>query len=87
MTIPGTGGDSGSRLGTQALTRRGLTEVEFAELGRLLAQAVRWTADPRHIRQQVADLLADHPLFPLHFSFDELDYSEHVERLLTEVWR
>ena len=77
----------GLRLGTQALTRRGLTEVEFAELGRLLAQAVRWNADPRNIRQQVADLLADHPLFPLHFSFDELDYSEPVERLLTEVWR
>ena len=36
---------------------------------------------------EVADLLADHPLFPLRFSFDELDYSEHVGRLLSEVLR
>ena len=87
VTIPGAGGDFGLRLGTQALTRRGLTEVEFAELGRLLAQAVRWTADPGRIRQEVADLLAGHPLFPLCFSFDELDYSQHVGRLLHEVLR
>ena len=39
VIIPGTGGEFGLRLGTQALTRRGLTEVEFAELGRLLARA------------------------------------------------
>ena len=87
VMVPGTGGEFGLRLGTQALTRRGLTEVEFAELGRLLAQAVRWTADTGRIRQAVADLLADHPLFPLRFSFDELDHSEHVGRLLTEVLR
>jgi glycine hydroxymethyltransferase len=87
VMIPGTGGEFGLRLGTQALTRRGLTEVEFAELGRLVARAVRWTADPQRIRQEVADLLADHPLFPLRFSFDELDYSQHVGRLLTEVLR
>jgi glycine hydroxymethyltransferase len=87
VNIPGTGGDFGLRLGTQALTRRGLTEVEFAELGGLLAQATRWTADASRIRQEVAGLLADHPLFPLRFSFDELDSSEHVGRLLTEVLR
>ena len=73
VNIPGTGGEFGLRLGTQALTRRGLTEVEFAELGRLLAQATRWTADPPRIRQAVAELLADYPLFPLRFSFDQLD--------------
>jgi glycine hydroxymethyltransferase len=87
VIIPGTDGEFGLRLGTQALTRRGLTEVEFAELGRLLAQAVRWTADARRIRQEVADLLANHPLFPLRFSFDELDESQHVARLLNEVLR
>jgi glycine hydroxymethyltransferase len=87
VLLPGTGGEFGLRLGTQALTRRGLTEVEFAELGRLLARAVRWTADAGRIRQEVADLLADHPLFPLRFSFDEPDYGEHVGRLLTEVLR
>jgi glycine hydroxymethyltransferase len=85
VLIPGTGGEYGLRLGTQALTRRGLTEVEFAKLGRLLAQALRWSSDPGVIRQEVADLLADHPLFPLHFSFDQPEYGQQVERLLTEV--
>ena len=85
VMIPGTGGEFGLRLGTQALTRRGLTEVEFAELGHLLAQAVRWTADARRLRDEVAHLLSNYPLFPLRFSFDELGYSEHVGRLLTET--
>jgi glycine hydroxymethyltransferase len=85
VQIPGTGGDFGLRLGTQALTRRGLTEVDFAKLGDLLARALRWTADPGRIRQEVVDLLADHPLFPLHFSFDQPAYSQQAERLLIEV--
>jgi glycine hydroxymethyltransferase len=84
VNIPGTGGDFGLRLGSQALTRRGLTEIEFAELGRLLAQAMRWTANPGQIRAEVADLLANHPLYPLHFSFDELGEGQHVGRLLSE---
>ena len=87
VIIPGTGGEFGLRLGTQALTRRGLTEVEFAKLGHLLARALRWTADAPGIRREVADLLANHPLFPLRFSFDELDDSQHAGRLLNEVLR
>ena len=87
VNIPGTGGEFGLRLGTQALTRRGLTEVEFAELGRLLAQATRWTADASRIRREVAELLVNYPLFPLRFSFDQLDHGEHVGRLLHEVLR
>jgi glycine hydroxymethyltransferase len=87
VQIPGTGGEFGLRLGTQALTRRGFTEVDFAKLGRLLARALRWTADPARIRQEVAELLEDYPLFPLHFSFDGPAYGPHVERLLSEVLR
>ena len=87
VLIPGTGGEFGLRLGAQALTRRGLTEVEFAKLGRLLARALRWTPDPGRIRGEVADLLASHPLFPLRFSFDQPAYAQHVERLLSEVLR
>jgi glycine hydroxymethyltransferase len=83
--IPGTGGAFGLRLGSQALTRRGLTEVDFAKLGRLLARALRWNADAGRIRSEVAELLAKRPLFPLHFSFDHPAYEPHVERLLTEV--
>ncbi|MGO9906353.1 MAG: hypothetical protein ACLPY3_11625, partial [Solirubrobacteraceae bacterium] len=87
VLIPGTGGEFGLRLGTQALTRRGLTEVEFGRLGRLLARALKWNADPGSIRQEVAELLANYPLFPLRFSFDQPAYDQHVERLLTEVLR
>ncbi|MFZ0975954.1 MAG: hypothetical protein WAN22_27280 [Solirubrobacteraceae bacterium] len=87
VLIPGTGGEFGLRLGTQALTRRGLTEVGFAKLGDLLSQALRWTGNPGLIREEVADLLEDHPLFPLHFSFDQPAYGEHVARLLAEVLR
>jgi glycine hydroxymethyltransferase len=87
VLIPGTGGEYGLRLGTQALTRRGLTEVEFAKLGRLLARALRWAADPGRIRQEVAELLEHHPLYPLHFSFDQPGYGQHVERMLSEVLR
>ena len=87
VVIPGTHGEFGLRLGTQALTRRGLTEPEFAELGRLLAEAVGGGADAVEIRHAVAELLADHPLFPLHFSFDELGDSPEAQRLLTEVLR
>ena len=71
VLIPGTGGEFGLRLGTQALTRRGLTEVEFSRLGRLLARALKWNADQGRIRQEVAELLANYPLFPLRFSFDQ----------------
>ncbi len=85
VIIPGTGGEFGLRLGTQALTRRGLTEVEFDELGRLLVRAMRWTADAPRIRSEVADLLASHPLFPLRFSFDEPAHRQHVARLLDEL--
>jgi glycine hydroxymethyltransferase len=87
VLIPGTGGEYGLRLGTQALTRRGLTEVEFARLGRLLARALRGTCDASRIRHEVAGLLARYPLFPLCFSFDQPAYGQHVERLLAEVLR
>jgi glycine hydroxymethyltransferase len=86
VVIPGTRGKFGLRLGTQALTRRGLTEPEFTELGHLLAEAVG-AGDARRIRSAVAELLAEHPLFPLRFSFDELSDSREARRLLAEVLR
>jgi glycine hydroxymethyltransferase len=85
VMIPGTGGDFGLRLGTQALTRRGLTEADFSELGDLLARAIRRTADPPVIRRRVAAVLARHPLFPLRFSFDQPRHRRHVARLLDEL--
>ena len=87
VVIPGTHGELGLRLGAQALTRRGLTESQFRELGCLLAEAVRGHADAQDIRHAVAELLAHHPLFPLRFSFDELGDSREARRLLAEVLR
>ena len=85
VMIPGTDGEFGLRLGTQALTRRGLTEVEFTELGGLLAQAIQATSDATAIRRQVAALLTRFPLFPLRFSFDEPAHARHVTRLLDQL--
>jgi glycine hydroxymethyltransferase len=87
VALPGTGGRFGLRLGVQALTRRGLVEDEFAELGCLLARALDGSEDPRSIRDEVAALLEPHPLFPLHFSFDELGESEKLQRVITEALR
>lgn len=87
VAIPGTGGEFGLRLGVQALTRRGLTEGEFAELGCLLAHALNGTEDAASIRCQVVELLEPHPLFPLHFSFDELGDGAEVQRVLSEALR
>jgi glycine hydroxymethyltransferase len=87
VAIPGTSGAFGLRLGAQALTRRGLTESEFAELARLLARALRGGEDAARIRYEVAGLLEPHPLFPLRFSFDQLGDTDDVRRLLTEVLR
>jgi glycine hydroxymethyltransferase len=86
VMIPGVDGKFGLRLGTQALTRRGLTEPDFIELARLLAAALSPNFDTKAIRAEVAALLADYPLFPLHFSFDG-SYEEEEVRLLTEVLR
>ena len=86
VMIPGTEGEYGLRLGTQALTRRGFTEVEFTELARLLARALSPNFDTKAVRGDVARLLADYPLFPLHYSFDGA-YEEAGLRLLTEMLR
>lgn len=85
VMIPGTGGAFGLRLGTQALTRRGLTEPEFTRLGDLLAGALAGTTAAATIRGKVAALLTPYPLFPLRFSFDEPAHSRHVTRLLDQL--
>lgn len=87
VMLPGTGGEFGLRLGSQALTRRGLTEMEFTELGELLVRAIASYPETSKIRGRVAKLLADYPLFPLHFSFDRLNEEKDVWRLVAEVLR
>lgn len=57
---------SGIRIGTPALTTRGLNEEEIRETGRLLAEALRHYQDEKkltEIRAQVKGIAAKHPLF------------------------
>jgi glycine hydroxymethyltransferase len=58
---------SGVRIGTPALTTRGMAESEMREIGRLIAEVLH---DPqsedvrRKVRQSVTDLTARFPLYP-----------------------
>lgn len=70
VMIPGTDGEFGLRLGTQALTRRGLIEPDFTALGELLSAALGAKPNTQRIRRAVSKLLAEYPLFPLCFSLD-----------------
>jgi len=72
VEIPGTNGSFGLRLGTQAMTRRGLKERQFTEVARLLARLLLKREDPARVGFDVATLAEDHPVFPLHYSFDSL---------------
>ncbi|HXM57384.1 MAG TPA: hypothetical protein VOB72_18445 [Candidatus Dormibacteraeota bacterium] len=85
VEIPGTNGSFGLRLGTQAMTRRGMTEVHVAEVARLLARAVLKREDPTRVRHDVEALLAELPLFPLRFSFDPLLEESAGADLLSEA--
>jgi glycine hydroxymethyltransferase len=85
VEIPGTGGSFGLRLGTQAMTRRGMREAEFKEIARLLAKVLLKREEPAQVRNEVEALLSDFPLFPLRYSFDELVGQDVGERLLREA--
>lgn len=85
VEIPGSGGSHGLRLGTQAMTRRGMTEAHFVEVARLLARAVLKREDPIRVRHDVEALLEEFPLFPLRFSFDPLLSEEVGADLLSEA--
>jgi glycine hydroxymethyltransferase len=85
VEVPGTNGSFGLRLGVQAMTRRGMTELHFAEVARLLARVVLKREDPARVRHDVEALLADLPLFPLRFSFDPLLEEQVGADLLSEA--
>ncbi len=58
---------SGLRLGTPALTTRGMREVEMKDVGRLIAEALRCKDDERRlgvVRDEVAALCERFPLYP-----------------------
>jgi len=58
---------SGVRLGSPACTTRGMGEVEFRQIGRWIAEALRHRAEPDYlarIRRQVKEMADGHPLYP-----------------------
>lgn len=87
IEVPGANGAFGLRLGTQAMTRRGMREPEFREVARLLAKVLLKQEDPNRVRHEVEALLAEFPLFPLRYSFDDLIGESSVGALLAEVLR
>ncbi len=58
---------SGIRLGTPALTSRGMREAEMKRVGRLIARALRGREQPpelEKVRREVRELTAGFPLYP-----------------------
>lgn len=55
---------SGIRLGTPAVTTRGMKEPELYRIGQLIASALLNREDPLSIRQQVGQLTEKFPLYP-----------------------
>ena len=87
VQIPGTNGRFGLRLGTQAMTRRGMQEADFAEVARLLARVVLKREEPQRVRLEVESLLREFPLFPLRYTFDRLIDEASGSELLEEALR
>jgi glycine hydroxymethyltransferase len=55
---------SGIRVGTPAMTMRGLDEEDFREVGAIIADALTGDADLDSLRARVATLCEQHPLYP-----------------------
>jgi len=55
---------SGVRIGTPALASRGFGANEFTEVADIIAQALKGGADVDALRERVAKLAADFPLYP-----------------------
>ena len=60
---------SGLRVGTPAMTMRGLDENDFREVGRLMCEALEPSADLVALASRSAALLDRHPLYPGQAAF------------------
>ncbi len=86
IEIPGTNGKYGLRLGTQAMTRRGMKEKDFKEIAKILAKAILKNGNLVELRYEVEELLQSFPLFPLKFSLDCLVERESGQNFLQEIF-
>lgn len=54
---------SGIRLGTPAMTTRGLKEDDFRLIGKLIIQTLKKERDPEEIKKEVLELNSRFPLY------------------------
>jgi glycine/serine hydroxymethyltransferase len=64
-----TGGVLGIRIGTQEMTRRGLTKTEVPRVAQLIGDAVRASRPAEAIAQDVAEFVGS--LGPLRFTLND----------------
>jgi glycine hydroxymethyltransferase len=55
---------SGVRIGTPAVTMRGLTEEDMREVGAIILETLDTAADLGRLRERTRELLASRPLYP-----------------------
>lgn len=87
VEIPGESEVFGLKLGTQAMTRRGFTALEFKEIARILGKLILKDENPENIKFEVKAFLEKYPMFPLKFSFDKFLNEDLVKELISEVLR
>lgn len=85
--IPGKNNTFGLRLGTQAITRRGMKEEHIQEVAKLLGKVLLKKKNPTKVKAEVKALLKEFPLFPLPYSFDCIVENDLGQALLREVLR
>lgn len=72
---------SGLRIGTPAVTTRGMKETEMQEIGRLIAEVIHAPESEevrRKVQQGVADLTARFPLYPKRLKERRSGYKEGI---------
>ena len=89
VLIPGTGGAIRSAAGHAGADASRTHRDRVCQAGRVCSLGrCAGPLMPRQIRHEVAELLADYPLYPVAFQLRrDPRTSQHVERLLSEVLR
>jgi glycine hydroxymethyltransferase len=85
IQLPGYSDRFGLRLGTQAITRRGLKEAEIEYIADLFARLLIKGEKPRHIKQEVHSFLRNFPLSSLDYCFNSLEIEPIKQALLKGI--